>query len=77
MTLRIKRPLRVKPRLSNEHSPAVLEIAVNVAADLVERGWTPERAEEFAGRIVDNPQLWLTYSGTGATRDQLPRPEVA
>ena len=77
MTLHTPRPLHVKPRLTEEHSPAMEGIAVNVTADLIDRGWSTERAEAFAQRVLDNPQLWITYSGTGATRDQLPGGAVA
>lgn len=69
------KPLRLRPpRVVEERSEAVLAVAVNVAADLRGRGWTAERAEAFAARVVDNPLLWLTYSGCGARRTDLPRP---
>ena len=72
MTLHAPRPLYVKPRLTEEHSPTVEGIAVNVTADLIGRGWTAERAEAFAQRVLDNPALWITYSGNGARRSDLP-----
>lgn len=73
MTLRIRRPLRlpVVDQLT-EPWPELVEQQQQLQAHLIARGWDPERAEEKSRRLVFHPVTCMTYSGSGATREQLP-----
>lgn len=60
MSLRVKTPLRVNPKLADEHSEAVQAIADRAYAEAIEHGWGEERAQAWRQSHLDNPLLW-TY----------------
>jgi len=56
----IKSALRVRRELTHAPSAVFVALAETVRLDLISRGWKPERAEWWAGRVAANPTLrWI------------------
>jgi hypothetical protein len=61
----IKPSLRVRRELTHAASSVFIALAETVRLDLIGRGWTPERAEWWAGRVAARPELRYVYATPG------------
>jgi hypothetical protein len=65
----IRPSLRVRRELTHAPSAVFIALAETVRLDLIGRGWSAERAEWWASRVIANPLLRYRFATVGVDPD--------